>query len=96
MIVFDPEVIVGSGIVASLLLAIITKLLGKIEGRFGSLITQLALLIFCIIVVSVVYAFNVFIPENILKVIWFIFSSGIAFYEVIFKSIYQKAIKNVK
>jgi len=83
---------VGGGLVASLLLAVLKKILGKLEGRWGRLATQVVLLCFSFAVVGVGLAVNL-LPEEISSAIWMVFASGIALYDVFYKSLYKKGIK---
>ena len=82
----------GGSLVASLLVSLLKSALSGISARWGSLATQGVLLVTSLIVAFGLFAVG-FLPQYYLEVTGAIFAGAIAIYEVLYKAIYQQAIK---
>ncbi len=82
----------GSGSLAAMLIIQVAKKLWKdVQDRFGSLVTQIALLIVsAVIAVAMWYA--QFLPAEFLTNTAIIFATAITLYEVFYKAIVQQAL----
>jgi len=89
----DITFLLGSSVVAVLVVQILKDVVGKIEGRFGKLYTQLLLLSVSFAVAGIGSLVGK-LPPEILQITGIIFASGMAIYEVVYKALYEKAIKN--
>lgn len=81
----------GSGIVAALILQFAKQLWADASARFGSLFTQIGLLVICIIIAILAYFFN-FLPTNIVVFITGTFATAITIYETVYRAVIQQAI----
>jgi len=92
---FDLSFLLGGSVVAVLAVQILKDLYGKVSQRWGSLIAQLSLLIVSFAVAGIGAAFQ-FLPPQIIETTGIIFASAMAIYEVLYKALYQQAIKGVQ
>lgn len=83
----------GGSLVASLAIGSFKKLWQDVEARWGALVTQIALLVVCILISGVAWAFQ-FLPTNIMAASAEMFAGAIVLYEVGYKAIWQNAISN--
>jgi len=88
----DITTIAGGAIVASLLVQVVKVIGGKIEGRWGSLVSQVVLLLASFFVAGVGAAIKL-LPPEILNTTITIAVSGMAVYEVVWKAIYKEGIR---
>jgi len=86
--------ITGGSVVATLLMSVFKKAIADISVRWGSLITQVALFVLCILIALVMWAFQ-FVPANILVTASLIFSGAITLYEVFYKAFFQEGVMGV-
>jgi hypothetical protein len=91
----DVTFLLGSSVIAVLCVQVLKDLLGKVENRWGSLISQLTLLVVSFGIAGFGVLFNR-LPPEIINTTVLIFASAMAIYEVCFKALYQKAIKGIK
>lgn len=82
----------GAGAGAMVLVQLVKKLLGKIEGKYGTLITQAVLLAASFGVALLGVAFKL-LPQDIVIAVAGVFGSAMAVYEVLWKGLCQQAIK---
>lgn len=82
----------GGGLVASLIIQLVKKYAGKVEGRYGKLITQALLLVACFAVAGIGAGVKL-LPPEIINTTIAIFVSGMAIYQIAYKGIYEGAIK---
>lgn len=83
--------LVGTGLVSSLFLQAFKQLLNKVSARYGSLATQILLLVISFVVALGAIAFNL-LPQNIVEATLATFASAIAVYEILWKALFQQAI----
>ena len=84
----------GGSLVASLLTQVLKKAFAKISKRWGALASQCVLLAASVLVAFVVFG-SQYIPAQWLMIAGAIFSISMVLYEVLYKAVYQKAIKNI-
>ena len=89
----DISFLLGGSVVAVLLVQLIKTAYGKVEGRFGSLITQLIVLAASFIVAGAGMAFRL-LPPQIIQVTTEITVGAIAIYEILYKAIFVQALQN--
>lgn len=89
------EFLLGGSAVAILLVQVLKQLTDGLSKRFGSVITQLVLLVVAIIVAAVGKFFNM-LPDDITSAVLQIVTGAIAGYEILIKAVYQQAIRGEK
>lgn len=81
----------GGSVVASVILSSLKKLWSSVSDRYGSLATQLGLLVVCVAVSGIAWIFQ-FLPMNIVVASGSIFAGSMLLYEVVYKALFQQAI----
>jgi hypothetical protein len=89
----DVTFLLGSSVVAVLIVKLLKDLLGKVEGRWGALVSQLTLLVVAFGVAGAGVLFQK-LPPEIIETTLLVFASAMTIYEVFWKAIYEKVIKN--
>lgn len=88
----DTTFLLGSSLVAVLIVQVLKDLFGKLQGRFGAIWTQVILLAVSFGVAGIGVLIHG-LPPEIINITGIIFASSIAIYEILYKAIYQQAIK---
>ena len=83
--------LLGSSLVALLLVQVLKELFTKVSARWGALIAQVLLLVVSIVVAGIGILFGQLSPR-VLETVIAVFGSAMVMYEVFYKAIYQKAI----
>mgnify|MGYP001573564650 CR=1 FL=1 len=89
----DYTFLLASSAISVVLVQIGKDLLGHIEGRWGALASQLVLLAVSFLIGAVGVFFDK-LPPNLIANTTTIFVSSMAIYEILYKSLYLKVIKN--
>lgn len=93
MITNTTAYLLGSSVVAFIVIGLIKEWIKKFIGpRFGDLGIQVSLLLTAIVLSAIGYGWQ-WLPSDITVAIGIIFSGATALYYVLYKAIYQKAIK---
>lgn len=82
----------GGSLIATLLVSLLKSALTGISSRWGALATQ-GVLLFTSLVIAFGLSAVGFIPQNYLETAGTIFAGAMIIYEVIWKAVYQQAIK---
>jgi len=85
----------GGSLAATLIIQLAKKLWADVETRYGSLVTQLALLIVSA-VIAVAMWYMQFLPANFVENAGIIFAGAITLYDVFYKAIVQQALMGKK
>jgi len=83
----------GGSLVAVLLVNVLKTSLEGISERWGALATQCVVLGVSLVIALILGA-STLLPQGALETMGQIFVGAIAIYEVLYKAIWQKAIKN--
>lgn len=86
------DFILGGSVVAVLLVQILKAIIGKIEGRYGTLLTQFILLCVSFFIAGLGAVIKL-LPPEILQGTIDVAVGAVAIYEVIYKGIWQQAIR---
>ena len=89
----DLTFLVGGGILASVIIQTLKALLGKVEGRWGSLVTLLVLLAASFGIAGLGAAFKL-LPQQIIDATLAVFATAVVVYETLYKAIYVNGIKD--
>ena len=88
----DLTTLAGAGLVASLLVQLAKIIVGKIEGRWGAVATQVILLCASFCVAGIGTALKL-LPPQIIQTTLSVLVSGMAIYEIGYKAIYQNLLQ---
>ncbi len=81
----------GSGAAAMLLVQVVKQFLGSISDRYGTLVTQIVLLVVSFGVAAGAMALNL-LPHDTLVAVGGVFASAMAIYEILWKGLIQQAV----
>lgn len=88
----DLSFLLGSSVIAVLLVQVGKDLLGRISNRWGALASQVTLLIVSFVLAGIGAFFQV-LPQQIVTTTTTIFASSMVLYEVLYKALYVGVIK---